>query len=493
MIQLNPRAWSALLLLALAATASPVRADFNAAVAAYDRGDFPAAADQFERLARLGNPRAQYNLGLMLAQGEGRPRDLQSAYNWLEAARLNGDTDGEQVLGQLRQRKALDPAVASRHAARHVAISAEQLRPPQLFSKAETEADAAALRPIEIVFPDRVREEGQLGVVWTLLLIGEDGLSADAWPVFSVPTESFDDALEEAFRRGRFAPATLGGRGVTSLSATRFRFGHPTSASFNLSRHLPAVRLIGELREQANAGNIASQSLLGIVLSAYRELANDAEESGRWLESAGRGGSVDAIFLSGFLRATNAKDVLAWRSGVGHLLRAGIAGHVQAQLFVALELARDPDGAVQARALDWLAAAAPVEPRAALYLSAELLSSPHESLRDPPRARSIMQPLIEAASERRNPFLWEVAAALSAMDGRLPEAVERQTRALRLRGETPGKGDSLSQLRLRAYSTGRLWTDRLLPVPQRYAAANLKSTRGCLERAGSGSRLARCE
>jgi TPR repeat protein len=488
----NPRAWSVMLLLLLVA-AAPAHADFRRAVAAYERGEFAAAADGFERLARLGNPRAQYNFGLMLVQGQGRPRDLQAAYNWLEAARLNGDVDGEQVLGQLRQRRSLDPAVAARHAASYRTLSAEQLRPPQLFAKAETEADAATLRPIEIVFPERVREDGQLGVVWTLLLIGEDGLSADAWPVFSVPTESFDEALEEAFRRGRFAPATVSGRGVTSISAVRFRFGHPNTASFNLSKHPPAIRLIAELRDRANAGEIASQSQLGIVLSAYRELANDAEESGRWLESAGRGGSLDAIFLLGFLRATDAKDVLAWRSGIGHLLRAGIAGHPQAQLLVGLELARDPDLGVQTRALEWLAAAAPVERRAALFLSAELLASPHETLRDLPRARSILQPLIEAASERRNPLLWEVAAALSAMDGRMPEAVERQTRAIRLRGESPGKGDSPSQQRLRAYAAGRLWTDRLLPVPQRYAGANLKSTRGCVERAGFGGGLARCD
>jgi len=492
MIQLNPRAWSAVLLLALAATASPVRADFNAAVAAYDRGDFPAAADQFERLARLGNPRAQYNFGLMLVQAQGRARDLQAAYSWLEAARGNGDTSGAPILAQLRERPALDPAIAARHAARYAALPAEQLRPPQLFAAAESEADAAAVRPIEVVFPDRAATKGQLGVVWTLLLVGEDGISADGWPVFSVPREEFDDVLEDAFKRGRFAPATLQGRAVASTAATQFRFGYLASVSGDLTRHPPATQWVAERRDKAGAGDIASQALLGIILSAYPELGRDADESSRWLESASRGGAVDATFLLGFVRAMNARNATAWQQGMSYLLRAGIAGHVQSQLLVALELARDPDELVQARALDWLAAAAPVEPRAALYLGAELMASPHESLRDLPRARRILQPLIAAGSERRNPLLWEVAAALSALDGRFPEAVERQTRAVRLRGEAPGRGNSLSQQRLRAYAAGRLWTERLLPVSQRSSATDLRAARGRAEDAEVGSRIPRC-
>jgi TPR repeat protein len=488
----NLRRLGVVLMFAVTSVATPARADFNLAVAAYDRGDFAAAADQFERLARIGNPRAQYNFGLMLVQGQGRPRDLQAAYSWLEAARGNGDTAGEPVLAQLRERKALDPAIAARHAERYAALPAEQLRPPKLFAAAESQSDAAALRPIEVVFPDRAATRGQLGVVWTLLLVGEDGISADGWPVFSVPREEFDDVLEDAFKRGRFAPATLDGRPVPSTSATRFRFGYLASVSGDLTRHPPATQWVAERRAKAEAGDIASQALLGIVLSAYPELGRDADESSRWLESGSRGGAVDATFLLGFTRAMNARNAAAWQQGMSYLMRAGIAGHAQAQLLVALELARDPDEPVQARALDWLAAAAPAEPRAALYLSAELMLSPHESLRDLSRARRVLQPLIAAGSERRNPLLWEVAAALSAMDGRLPEAVERQTRAVRLRGEAPGRGNSLSQQRLRAYAAGRLWTERLTPVSQRYSATDLSATRGCAENAEVGSRIPRC-
>lgn len=467
-------------------------ADFDAAVAAYDRGDFPAAADQFERLARLGNPRAQYNLALMLVQGQGRSRDLQVAYNWLEAARGNGDRAGEAVLMQLRERSSLDSSIAARHAERYAAVLADQIVAPLVFGQSEAGVDATALRPIDVVFPDRAVSKGQLGVVWSLVLIGEDGLAADAWSVYSVPRGEFDEVIEEALRRARFSPATLGDQKVASSALMWSRFGYRASVSQDLTQHPPATKWVSEARARAEAGDIAGQALLGIVLTSYSELARNAEEAPLWLESASRGGAVDATFLLGFVTLFNARDAAAWQQGMGYLLRAGIAGHTQAQLLVAMELARDPSEKSHARALDWLNAAAPSDPRAAMLLSAELLLSPHQSLRDVSRARRTLQPLIAATSERRNPLLWEVAAALSAIDGRMPEAVERQTRAVRLRGEAPGRGDSLSQQRLRAYAAGRLWTERLRPVSQRYSATELGEGRACAEEAEAGSRIPRC-
>lgn len=480
-----------LLLLLLAA--APVHADFNAAVSAYDRGDFAAAADGFERLARLGNPRAQYNLGLMLVQGQGRPRDLQGAYDWLEAARGNGDVEGASTLAQLRALQSLDVAAAATHAARYRAIAGTDLGAPALFASSDGGFDVAAARRIDVVFPDRAVAKGQLAVVWSLVVIGADGLAADAWTLYSVPRDEFDETLEEAFKRGRFRPAVMGDAPVPSVSLLQSRFGYRASVAGDLTQHAPAVKWVRETRLRAEAGDVGNQALLGIVLSGYPELAEDPGEPQRRLESASRGGAVDATFLLGILHVFNARSPDDWAHGMSYLLRAGRAGHSEAQLLVALELARNPDVSAQARAIDWLDAAAHTNPRAALYLCAELLLSPHETLRDVSRARRLMLPLLSGSDERRNPLLWEVAAALSGIDGRMAEAVERQTRAVRLRGEAPGRGDSLAQQRLRAYAEGRAWNGRLLPLAQRYASLELGKGRACAEEAQAGSRIPRCE
>ena len=54
-----------------------------------------AALEQLQELARTGDKRAQYALGLMYADGVGTSRDLPLAYGWLSVA---AETDQEEVI-----------------------------------------------------------------------------------------------------------------------------------------------------------------------------------------------------------------------------------------------------------------------------------------------------------------------------------------------------------------------------------------------------------
>ena len=54
-------------------------ADFDSGVTAYDRGDYAVALREFRPLAEEGDARAQYNLGLMYAEGNGVPEDDREA------------------------------------------------------------------------------------------------------------------------------------------------------------------------------------------------------------------------------------------------------------------------------------------------------------------------------------------------------------------------------------------------------------------------------
>lgn len=82
--------WRAALFAALALTvglwATSVRADFEAGVEAYDRGDFLAAYDEWLPLARGGDPAAQRNIGHLYRRGQGVPQDAAVAVNWYTRA-----------------------------------------------------------------------------------------------------------------------------------------------------------------------------------------------------------------------------------------------------------------------------------------------------------------------------------------------------------------------------------------------------------------------
>ena len=80
--------------------AIPVQAqDFDKGVAAYEVGDFATAMTEWKRLAEHGNAAAQYNLGIMYANGQGVPQDDAEAVKWYRMAAKQGDTDAQINLG----------------------------------------------------------------------------------------------------------------------------------------------------------------------------------------------------------------------------------------------------------------------------------------------------------------------------------------------------------------------------------------------------------
>ncbi|MCG6873285.1 MAG: SPOR domain-containing protein [Gammaproteobacteria bacterium] len=80
----------------------PVRADsFNAGVAAFQAGDYQAAWRMWLPLAEQGEPAAQFNIGLMLENSLGQPRDLGQAAAWYLKAARGGYADAAFNLGNL--------------------------------------------------------------------------------------------------------------------------------------------------------------------------------------------------------------------------------------------------------------------------------------------------------------------------------------------------------------------------------------------------------
>ncbi len=78
---------------------SVLAADFQKGVGAYIKGDFQTAQEEFRPLAEQGDADAQYNLGLMYANGEGVAEDDTQAVYWYRKAAEQGDADAQFNLG----------------------------------------------------------------------------------------------------------------------------------------------------------------------------------------------------------------------------------------------------------------------------------------------------------------------------------------------------------------------------------------------------------
>ena len=66
-------------------------AGLDEALTAYGKSDFKTAAREFQKLAKQGNAKAQYILGLMYRQGQGVQQDHVQAHLWLSLAAASGE------------------------------------------------------------------------------------------------------------------------------------------------------------------------------------------------------------------------------------------------------------------------------------------------------------------------------------------------------------------------------------------------------------------
>jgi len=83
------------------AVALPAHADFDHATVAFEKGDYAQALAELRPLAKQGDPRSQYAMGVMAENGFGMPKDLTQAANWYRKAAEQGNTDAQFNLGAM--------------------------------------------------------------------------------------------------------------------------------------------------------------------------------------------------------------------------------------------------------------------------------------------------------------------------------------------------------------------------------------------------------
>ena len=84
---------------ALLTTTSAFAADFDKGKKAYDKGDYKTALQEWRPLAEQGNAKAQHNMGLMYANGQGIPKNDRQAVSWYRKAAEQGLAEAQNNLG----------------------------------------------------------------------------------------------------------------------------------------------------------------------------------------------------------------------------------------------------------------------------------------------------------------------------------------------------------------------------------------------------------
>lgn len=92
------KAYQTLLFAAALATliSTPLRADLEAGLAAYEKGDYATAFDEYRQAAEAGDVDAFGKLAGLYLYGVGTEKDYTSAYVWFGLAQHSGDKYAEK-------------------------------------------------------------------------------------------------------------------------------------------------------------------------------------------------------------------------------------------------------------------------------------------------------------------------------------------------------------------------------------------------------------
>jgi len=81
--------------------ALPAAADVAGGMRAFKNKDYATAFREWKAAAEAGQAEAQFDLGVLYAQGKGVPRDLTVAEQWYRKAAEQGNAEAEFALGQM--------------------------------------------------------------------------------------------------------------------------------------------------------------------------------------------------------------------------------------------------------------------------------------------------------------------------------------------------------------------------------------------------------
>ncbi len=84
-------------------------ADYDSAKAAFEAGDYETAIKQFLPLAKAGEARSQFNLGVMYRHGLGVPQNDAEAVKWHRRAAEQGNAVGQYNLGHMYTQGPIQP------------------------------------------------------------------------------------------------------------------------------------------------------------------------------------------------------------------------------------------------------------------------------------------------------------------------------------------------------------------------------------------------
>lgn len=333
-----------------------VKSDLLSATNEYNVGNYQGAYDEFQRLAKLGNKDAIYNIGVMYLHGQGVEKNLVNAHSWFNLAADFGLDEARSaaqlIKQQIKQPELLQSSFQKLNQSYSFDNYSKTLLPifnEQKFHQS-TSQPPLRIHTVDAKYPKSAYEKGLEGWVWLEFDVDESGAVKDVDIIDAFPDKTFNRSIYNAVRRWRYEPFSIEGKpGVYSSRSLLYHFttfkGERYKASF-ASQKKEYQKKINQLIEGAEQGNALVQYYIANWMNAEEHNATrllrfhwqQANASSELLLSSAVNGFPNSQYRLGanLLRGEYTEEDR--KKGLNWILYAAQSGFVFAQYRLAREL-----------------------------------------------------------------------------------------------------------------------------------------------------------
>ena len=436
-------------------------ADLPAAYAAYEKHDFPLAFQAFHELAELGQPLAQRNVAIMYMNAEGTEKSVARAYAWASLAVEGGAEKAGELAAQLKPLLRPDEMKIVDDIRTQYGRSALETRLFPQFSEVNKpdEGTCRKLKVYEPTYPvDALREARQVNINVEFTIM-PDGRARMPRMINAFPSRPFEEAVRKSVLRSEFIPATFNGRAGPCLMSVLYRF---VVRGKEASDYPDLGKFVKEARAKAEAGEVRSQMLYGMLLEGLPQLKGQRSDALPWFLKAAQAGAPLAQYQVGYSILKGWGCQCEEPKGMMWLRKAAAADQPDAQVTLAQATLRESQSVESvARAKVWLERAVAHDNRdAKFYLAALLAAAPLAEARDATRSAALLAQIFKAVDD--DPTTFEIRAAAQAASGDFAKATKNQQKAVAMAKRLKWDLTSHNE-RLARYEAHEAWYGNLLP------------------------------
>ena len=407
-------------------------ADFRSTSVLYQSGDYAKAYAEFLVMAKVGEKRSQFNLGVMYYQGKHVEANIDKAYAWTKlSVQSEIKRPDQEKIFQFIASKIDDKTQAEKEFNKLDLLYSTEVLMDELYPVfvKPVGKNAFKVKPDIITAPKWPRSalmNGTQGLVKIALEIDKSGAPRNIEIDLDVPKKLFNKATLSAVKNWRFKIVHKN----SDINKTRSKKYLYTMEYLMEGGEKLTVKdaIYNKTKLATEEGDANAQYRIGAWDKTLKRSKNGSNPNQWFLKSSIQGHPAAQYQLA--LSLVNGRGCIIDKSkALDWLIRSASTGHNNAKLLLATTTAEMPDLKSQQTSVQYFSEAKNLTPSARLSYAWLLTKSPYKEITNPKKALELVDDF-SVYYFKDDTTIYEIKAAAYAAMGNYKKAVSYQEDAL---------------------------------------------------------------